>query len=331
MPSLVRDNDGRMKLIRCLETNCPEFGQDIVQGMSESQKRIPSKYFYDAEGSRLFEAICSSPEYYLTRTESSILDEWGARIMEFFSREPGDLVEIGSGSNHKAKKLLNSVDRDVVGHIRYVPMDISESAMLEAAEGLLELFTELEVLGVVADFTKAMSFFPERRKLIAFLGSSIGNFPQEERTAFLENLAMAMQPSDRLLLGLDMVKPAQVIEAAYNDRDGITSRFNRNILRSVNRLLKADLVPDDFEHAAFYRNDLERVEMHLRARKSFSFAFPDRVVDIREGETILTEICQKFTRSKSEREFHEAGFAICGWFTDPREWFSVVLLARRNV
>lgn len=320
----------RMELVRGLETDRGERTREIVAGLSGSRKRVPSKYFYDAEGSRLFEAICSTPEYYLTRTESSILDERSARIMEFFSREPGDLVEIGSGSNHKIRKLLSAVDRDAVGHVRYVPVDICESAMTEAAGGLLDAFPELKVLGILADFTASMSLVPKGRKLIAFLGSSIGNFTREERLAFLRDLALAMQPADRLLLGLDMVKPAHIIEAAYNDRQGITRRFNRNILAHVNRLVKTDLAPSDFEHVAFYRDDLERVEMHLRAAKRIGFEIADVAVDIREGETILTEICQKFTRPKCEQEFHEAGFAVCDWFTDPREWFSVVLLAGRS-
>lgn len=319
----------RMKWVRYLEKDPHEHGQDIALGMSQDQKMIPSKYFYNAEGSRLYEAICSTPEYYLTGTELSILDERAAEIMEFFSREAGDLVELGSGSNLKIRKLLNAAGERALAHIRYVPMDISESAMLESTTGLLELFGELKVLGILADFTKSLSLLPKGRKLIAFLGSSIGNFTREERIEFLRNLAQAMDPGDRFLLGLDMVKPSPIIEAAYNDRDGITERFNRNILRHVNWLLNADFVPEDFEHLAFFRGDLERVEMHLRSRKRVRVNFQsiDMVVDIQKDETILTEVCQKFTRQSSELEFTEAGFTVSDWFTDPREHFSVVLLA----
>lgn len=331
MLDLSRDFSRRLELVHGCTTDGGECARDIARGMSEKQKRIPCKYFYDAEGSRLFEAICATPEYYLTRTESAILEERGARIMEFFSQGAGYLVELGSGSNHKITKLLNAADREIIGHIRYVPMDICESAMVEAAAGLLELFSELRVLGILADFTKSLSLLPRGRKLIAFLGSSIGNFSRGERIAFLENLARAMQPGDRFLLGLDMVKPPRIIEAAYNDREGLTSQFNLNILRSINRRLNTGLGLEDFEHVAFFRTDLERVEMHLRARKRISLRIQDLVVDIREGETILTEICQKFTRPGAELEFKEAGFAVSDWFTDPREWFSVVLLDKRSL
>ena len=319
----------RLRILNYLSEGHREMGEEILAGLQQPQKCLPSKYFYDEHGSRLFKQICSLPEYYLTRTELALLQQRAPEIMAFFSKESGDLVELGSGSNQKIKILLEAAGA-ASGNIRYVPVEISIDALYEASHELLELYEDLHVLGTIADFTRGLDFLPEGRKLITFLGSTIGNFDREERIAFLSRIAGIMNPGDRFVVGLDMVKPEGIIEAAYNDSQGVTAAFNKNILRNLNRLLNADFTVDDFEHLATYREDLERVEMHLRARRPTSALIGDLdlTVDCLPGETIRTEICQKFSRDGASMDFRSAGLVATGWLSDAHNWFSLVILQK---
>jgi L-histidine Nalpha-methyltransferase len=307
-----------------------DTGDDVVVGMLHPQKSIPSKYFYDAHGSRLFEKICRLPEYYLTRTELSILEQSAGAIMAFFTEGPGDLIELGSGSNQKIQILLNAIDSGALNKIRYVPVDICAGALHEASQGLLELYEDLQILGIIADLTKHLGFLPHGRKLITFLGSTIGNLFRKERATFLRNVAACMNPEDLLIVGLDMVKPVSIIWAAYNDSQKVTAEFNKNILNNLNCLWQADFKIDDFEHLAFYSEATERIEMHLKARQTTSARITalHLSVDCCAGETIRTEICQKFSQEGARQEFQEAGLTAVRWFTDPKNWFSVVMLEK---
>ncbi|MEJ2071737.1 MAG: L-histidine N(alpha)-methyltransferase [Syntrophobacterales bacterium] len=321
----------RLEILNCLEEDSSEdTGRDIVAGLSQPQKRLPSKYFYDAYGSWLFEQICGLPEYYLTRTEFGILEHMAPEIMAFFAQASGDLVELGSGSNRKIRILLDAANGFGLSRLRYVPVDISESALKEACAELLELFPELHIWGIIADFTRHLEVLPRRRKLLTFLGSTIGNFSSEERLGFLKKVAASMNPEDRLLLGLDMLKPADIIEAAYNDSQGVTAEFNKNMLRNLNRSFNADFNVADFEHQAVFVEEKERVEMHLRATRQTGARIADLDFNVacRPGETIRTEICQKFSREKANRDFKQAGLAATRWFTDPEGWFSLVVLKK---
>jgi len=322
----------RLEILNCLTEDTGQAnGQDIVQGLSQPQKRLPSKYFYDAHGSWLFEQICSLPEYYLTRTELGILEQAAPEIMAFFAEEAGgDLVELGSGSHRKIKMLLDAADGFGLERMRYVPVDISESALQEASAELLDLFPDLHLLGIIADFTRHLEVLPPRRKLLTFLGSTLGNFSSSERLRFLKEVAGVMKPEDRLVLGLDMLKPAEIIEAAYNDSQGVTSEFNKNMLRHINRSFNADFKIADFEHRAVFVAEKQRVEMHLRARRQTAAWIADLDVSIscRPGETIRTEICQKFSRAEADRDFHQVGLMATRWFTDPKGWFSLVMLKK---
>jgi L-histidine N-alpha-methyltransferase len=330
LKSLASQTPERLKILNYLpEGRAPEAGREILAGLEQAQKSLPSKYFYDDHGSWLFEQICSLPEYYLTRTELALLKQRAPEIMAFFAKESGDLVELGSGSNQKIKILLEAAGA-ASGNIRYVPVDISTNALCEASHELLEFYEDLHVLGIIADFTRRLDFLPAGRKLITFLGSTIGNFDREERIAFLRRIASIMHPGDRFVVGLDMVKPVSIIEAAYNDSQGVTAAFNRNILRHLNRLLNADFAVEDFEHLATYREDLERVEMHLRARRPTSARIGDLglAVECLPGETIRTEICQKFSRDGFSRDFHAAGLVATKWLSDTQNWFSLVSLQK---
>jgi L-histidine N-alpha-methyltransferase len=308
-----------------------EMARDVAGGLSAPQKCIPSKYFYDAEGSRLFEEICLLPEYYQTRTEMAILDRFRHCIMGSF--DGGDVVELGSGANWKIRRLLDTVDEEGLKRIRYVPVDVSRSALLEASEELLETYAGLTVYGIVADFTRAMDrLLNGRRKIISFFGSTIGNFSEEESRCFLANISKAMEPEDRFIIGLDMMKEKALLEAAYNDSSNVTALFNKNVLSVVNRMLRADFDCSHFDHVAFFNEEKEQVEMHLRASRDVEAEIRQLGMRIRiaEGETIHTEICRKFSRESALRMFEGAGLAVRNWYSDEREWFSLVEFVKRE-
>jgi L-histidine N-alpha-methyltransferase len=308
-----------------------DIRRDVLRGLTSRHKFIPSKYFYDAYGSKLFEEICTLPEYYQTRTELSILKSSAADIVGRI--DEADMIEFGSGSNLKARTLLDACFRKPKVDMRYVPVDVSESALVESAVGLLDLYADLRILGIVADFTKNTHKVPRgRQKLFLLLGSTIGNFLLEERIGLLRNTAAMMAPGDRFLLGIDMLKSPQVLERAYNDGWGVTASFNRNILDVINRELSADFAPCHFGHLAFYNADKERVEMHLVATHDMSVEIADLgiQVSVEKGETIRTEICAKFSRASAEAMAWEAGLVISRWFSDPRGWFSLVEMVRRD-
>jgi L-histidine N-alpha-methyltransferase len=306
---------------------------DILEGMTKRQKSIPAKYFYDARGSRLFDQICMTPEYYPTKTELSILGQSAAGIMQFFLEEGGDLIELGSGSNQKIRKLLDGMPRPGHSQARYIPVDISRTCLIESAGELLEDHENLIILGILADFTRHLCVLPRGKKLLTFFGGTIGNFTEREALNFLRSVRGIMNRDDRFLLGMDMVKPIELIEAAYNDRQGVTCDFNRNILAHIDRELGADFDPEDFEHLAFFNTGTECVEMHLKARRNVTARIEDLglSVEIKKGETIHTEISRKFSREGAQRLFQEAGLSVSRWFTDSRGWFSVVELEANGI
>lgn len=316
----------------CMGTDfLQEMAGDVLSGMTGSVKSIPSKYLYDAYGSWLFDRICTLPEYYLTRTELEILERNAHRIMEFFTKGEGSLVEIGSGSDLKIRSLLKGLSRQGASQVRYVPVDISETSLLRSAHRLLSDFPWLSINAVAADFTRDTRHLPDGPKLIAFLGGTFGNFTHEQGVDLLKGFARSMNGRDRMLLGIDMLKPPGIIEAAYNDRSGVTAEFNRNILRHVNSKLRADFRPDDFEHLAFFDPNKEQVEMHLKARLQIRTHISEAGLSVclKPGETILTEISRKFSRDRAMACFDQAGLVPVRWFSDADAWFSLVELAAR--
>jgi len=297
---------------------------DVLRGLTAPQKYIPSKYFYDARGSELFEAICRLPEYYPTRTELQVLTSDAKEIVRGFRR--GDLVELGSGANWKIRKLLDALEPHDRSSVRYVPVDVSHSALLESAQDLMAAYPELKVSFIVADFTRDLHRIQsDRPKLLLFFGSTIGNLDERESSSFLRGVAGILNPDDRFVLGLDMLKPVHIIEAAYNDSRNVTAEFNKNILLVINRELGANFRPDDFDHVAFFDEKYRRVEMHLRARRNIwvEISEIDLIVVLKKGETIRTEICRKFSRAGAQEMIREAGMAVSGWYSDPKGWFSI--------
>ncbi len=301
---------------------------DVLDGLTRPFKEIPPKHFYDARGSALFERICELPEYYPTRTERSILDATAGEIIRVTGA--GELVELGSGSAEKARILLEAMSS--AGTLRrYVPVDVSESALEQAAVLLVDEFEELTVHGVIGDFERHLDRVPraiaDTPRIVALLGGTIGNFPPGTRRRMLREISRLLGPHDRLLLGTDLVKDPRVLEAAYDDAQGVTAEFNRNVLRVINRELDANFSPEAFEHIAFYDRAHEWVEMRLRACRPCTVlvAGLGLRVEFAAGEELRTEISAKFTRTRVQEEFRAAGLELECWHTDSEGLFAVSL------
>lgn len=308
-----------------------DMAEEITRGLTAPQKYIPSKYFYDARGSKLFEQICALPEYYVTRSEVSILRKIAPELIKTL---PGrDLIELGSGAEWKIRIILDAGDKKIRAGIRYIPMDICEEAVRESSIRLRAKYPELQLRGVVGDFTCHMDLIPAGRpKFLCFLGSTIGNFTRSESLSFLKNIAANMRNGDRLMIGFDMIKEPRILHAAYNDAAGITARFNRNILNVINHRLDGDFDPRHFDHLAFYNGVQNRIEMHLRASRDCSvrLRLADLNVSFHKGETIHTENSHKFSAEIIKELAQKAGLAIHQWYMDNSEWFSLVILGPKD-
>ncbi len=306
------------------------LANDVLDGLTRPFKELPPKHFYDARGSELFDRICELPEYYPTRSEKRILEQRAREIVD--GTGAGELVELGSGSAHKARILLDAM-ADAGTLRRYVPLDVSERVVRDAAEQLVEEYEGLHVHGVIGDFERHLERVPAvdgAPRIVALLGGTIGNFPPGTRRSLLRKISALLGPEDRLLLGTDLVKDPAVIEAAYDDRDGVTAEFNRNVLHVINRELDADFAPDAFEHIAFFDRRHEWIEMRLRARRPCSVLIADLGlrVEFAAGEELRTEISAKFTRARLEADYHAAGLTLEHWYTDDEELFALSLARR---
>jgi L-histidine Nalpha-methyltransferase len=299
------------------------LADDVREGLSRDLKELPPKYFYDERGSELFEEITALPEYYPTRCERSILNRYAPEMVS--RAEAEELVELGSGSASKTRALLYAMAG--AGSLRrYVPFDVSESVVEGSAAELVEMYPGLAVHGVVGDFGRDLEQIPEgERRLFAFLGGTLGNLYPDERAAFLDRLAALMGPSDRLVLGTDLVKDRRVLEEAYNDSQGVTAEFNRNVLLVLNDRLEADFEPDAFEHVAFFDERSSWIEMRLRAKGDQSVHIDGAGLEVSfaDGEEIRTEISTKFTREVVEEELGAARLELEDFFTDDAKLFGV--------
>jgi L-histidine Nalpha-methyltransferase len=306
------------------------LANDVLDGLTKPFKELAPKHFYDARGSELFEQITEQPEYYPTRTELAILTENAEAIVA--DTGAGELVELGAGASDKARVLLDAM-RDAGTLWRYIPFDVSQSVVEDAATTLTEDYAGLQVHGVVGDFERHLEHVPEPEdgvggnRIVALLGGTIGNFPPGTRRNVLAKIATLLGPGCRLLLGTDLVKDRHIIEAAYNDAAGITAEFNRNLLYVLNRELHGDFQPESFEHVAFYDRRNEWVEMRLRASRAQSvyIADLDLRVEFAAGEELRTEISAKFTRAHIEADLEAAGLELERWFTDAEDLFAVTM------
>jgi L-histidine N-alpha-methyltransferase len=303
------------------------FANDVLDGLTKPFKELPPKYLYDARGSELFEQITEQPEYYPTRAELRILRDQAAAIVA--RTGAGELVELGAGASTKARVLLDAM-RATGTLRRYVPLDVSEAVVADAARTLATDYPGLEISGVVGDFERDLDHVGragDTPRLAALLGGTIGNFPPGTRRAVLTKIGSLLAERDRLLLGTDLVKDPAIIEAAYNDGAGVTAEFNRNMLRVLNREFDGDLPVETFEHVAFYDGRQEWVEMRLRAIRPCSARLRalDLRVDFAAGEELRTEISAKFTPGRVRGDLEAAGLELCELLTDPEGLFAISL------
>jgi L-histidine N-alpha-methyltransferase len=289
--------------------------RDVRAGLSQPQKALPPVWFYDERGSALFDEITRLPEYYLTRAEREILATHAAGIVG--TAKADTLVELGSGTSEKTRLLLDAMAANGALE-RFVPFDVSEETLHGAAREIANRYG-VTVHGVVGDFHEHLDAIPRRgRRMVAFLGSTIGNLTPPERRRFLVDLDCTMDFDDRLLLGTDLVKPVPRLLAAYDDGSGVTAEFNRNVLAVLNRELGADFDVEAFEHVARWNDEERWIEMHLRAATAQHVRIRALDLDVRfaGGETLRTEISAKFTREQVRDELWQAGFVVDESWTD---------------
>jgi L-histidine N-alpha-methyltransferase len=302
-----------------------QMARDVRAGLTATPKTLPPKYFYDARGSELFDEITRLPEYYPTRTERLILDERVTEIARVTGAET--LIELGSGTSEKTRLLLRAL-RDGGTLKRFVPFDVDPTVLEEAAAAIAAELPGLDVAPIVGDFEMHLGELPRgQRRLLAFLGSTIGNLEPAERAGFLAEVRAGLDPGDAFLLGTDLVKAPERLVAAYDDAQGVTAEFNKNVLAVIDRELGADFDPDAFEHLALWDAECEWIEMRLRSTRvqTVSVRDLDLTVEFAAGEEMRTEISAKFRRETVASELHRAGMRLTHWWTDPAGDFALSL------
>lgn len=308
-----------------------ELRRDVKQGLVHPKKQLPPKWRWDSQGSEIFEKITRTPEYYPFRIEQKLLKDSAREIVDF--AEISTVVELGSGSSEKTQLLLDAY-RESGSPIRhFVPFDVSHSALHEATLTLTRRYPELAIHGLVADFAQDLglvSAIGTGRRLVLFLGGTIGNLVPDERAAFLRSLHEALSPGDLILIGLGLVTDPEVILAAYDDPAGVATEFNQNVLHMLNRTLGADFDVPSFAHVVRWNDQDERMEGYLRATKPMTvhIAELDLEVQFAQDEHFRTDISAKFHRDSFAGELTTAGFEPKKWWTDPEELFTIGLASR---
>lgn len=306
-------------------TLAAQMARDVAAGLVWAPRTLPPKYFYDAAGSDLFDQITRLPEYYPTRTERSILEAHVEEIAEISGAVT--LMELGSGTSEKTRLLLRTL-HDSGTLKRFVPFDVDPAILTEASAAVASEFAGLEVSPVQGDFEKHLGELPRGpRRLLAFLGSTIGNLDPDQRASFLTGVRATLEPGDFFLLGTDLVKDQARLVAAYDDAQGVTAAFNKNVLRVLDRELGADFDPDAFDHVAVWDAEREWIEMRLRSRKAQDVRIARIGLDVHleAGEEIRTEISTKFRRASITQELARAGLELAHWWTDPQHDFALSL------
>jgi len=341
------DIDSRLQIEFLLDIEIVEKDdvRDVIEGLKRSHvvplshkgilspcgtmspKTLPARYFYDSRGSQLFEQICQIPEYYPTRTEAGILQQYAADIAKITDEIA--LVELGSGSSTKTRLLLDAY-QDFSSPLYYTPVDVSGSILKESAHGLLMDYSNLKIQGKVATYAQALkqlqtSFLDKR--MIVFLGSSIGNFNPTECDRFIEEVTAALNTGDYFLLGIDLQKSSEILEAAYNDTQGVTAAFNLNMLQHLNNRFDGNFNLDLFKHQAIYNQAANQIEMYLISQQAHSVSLKtlDLIVNFAKGEGILTEISRKFNIKQMQTYLGSKGLQLVQSYTDSQQWFGLLL------
>lgn len=329
----VKDERLQIQKLVNLSTLCEgetPVGSDVIQGLTQNPKCLPPKYFYDDRGSVLFEQICELPEYYPTRTEAAILRQYAREVAQITGA--CELVELGSGSSTKTRLLLDAYQ--TIGYpLRYMPIDVSAGILESSARQLLAEYPSLRVHGLVSTYELALQQLQPTQlpsRLIFFLGSTIGNLNPQECDVFFSQITAALKAGEYFLLGIDLQKPKALLEAAYNDSQKVTAEFNLNMLKHLNQRFEGNFDPQLFEHWAFYNDELNQIEMHLRCLKAHTVRLEklDLTVEFAAGETIMTEISRKFDLDVMQQELQSQGLQPIKVWTDPQQWFGLILCRR---
>ena len=307
-------------------------GKDVISGLNQPQKSLPPRYFYDSRGSQLFEQICQLPEYYPTRTEAGILQQYALEIAKLTGA--CELIELGSGSSTKTRLLLDAYQG--LGYpLAYCPIDVSGSILKESAGQLLTDYPQLKIHGLVSTYEQALtnlrpSSLPH--KMVLFLGSTIGNFNPTECDRTIAQIADALDEGDYFLLGIDLQKPKQILESAYNDSQGVTAAFNLNILHHLNWRFQGNFDPSLFVHQAFYHSTPAQIEMHLVCQQAHSVCLEalNLRVNFEQGETILTEISRKFNLQDMQDYLLVNNLSPLQIWTDSQSQFGVILSQKKS-
>ncbi len=304
----------------------PDIVEDVRVGLLSAPRSLPPKYFYDERGSRLFEQICDTPEYYPTRIEEKLLSNYSIEIIT--QVKPDEIMELGSGNAQKTRCLFDACEQ--TEHIcTYAPLDVCEPMLENISEQLQSDYDWLDVNPLLGDYHAGLQHLPEIRgtRLYVFLGGTIGNFYPEQARDFIKEIKAVMQPGDYLLLGADRVKENHLLDAAYNDVQGITAEFNLNLLHVLNRELKADFNPEYFEHRAEFNSEHNRIEMHLLCTQDHIVRLQklDEEIIFQQGDSILTEVSHKFTADGLEELLEESGLNICKHYEPDNQYFSLIL------
>ncbi|MDH5586588.1 MAG: L-histidine N(alpha)-methyltransferase [Nitrospirota bacterium] len=305
------------------------LGTIVKTGLLANPRTLPSKLFYDERGSTLFEQICELPEYYQTRTEHQLLVEWADEIVELSGAE--ELVELGSGAATKTRVLLDAMAR--ADQLRYfVPFDVDETIVRRVAEELVQEYPGLQIHGVAGDFLVHLEHIPDGgKRLVVILGGTIGNLPTIAAENFLTAVNTEMASGDFFLLGVQLITDISRLEAAYNDQQGITAKFNKNILRVLRNQFGAQCDSANFEHVARYNPKDHRIEMWLRSTQDQTLDIPDLdlSIQLKKGEEIRTELSTKYDHPMTEDLLHKSGFELVKWYTDPDQLISLALAKKR--
>ncbi|MBO1056366.1 MAG: L-histidine N(alpha)-methyltransferase [Dolichospermum sp. JUN01] len=302
-------------------------GKDVIKGLTEKLKSLPPKYFYDDSGSQLFEKICELPEYYPTRTEAWILQEYADEIAAITNC--CELIELGSGSSTKTQALLTAYQK-IANSCRYLPIDVSGGILKTSVLQLQEKYPDIAIHGLLGTYEQALVHLESnylQSRMLFFLGSSLGNFNPEECDIFLNQVSRTLQPGDYFLLGIDLQKPPDILEAAYNDSQEVTAAFNLNMLSHLNWRFQGNFDISLFKHQAVYNQVDHQIEMYLHCQKSHwvSLDILDLKVNFEVGESILTEISRKFNLATMEKNLSDKGLKTVKTWTDEKEWFGLIL------
>jgi L-histidine Nalpha-methyltransferase len=305
--------------------------QDVIKGLNQKQKSLPARYFYDNKGSQLFEDICQLAEYYPTRTEASILQQYAVNIVN--QTQAIELVELGSGSSTKTRYLFDAY-QELNIPLDYIPVDVSDSILQVSANNLLADYPQLKIQGQVATYSQALKYLKNQKniflgkRIIIFLGSSIGNFDSAKCDRFIEQVTSALNPGDYFLLGIDLQKPVNILEAAYNDSQGVTAEFNLNMLRHLNHRFAGNFNLDLFKHQAIYNQTEYQIEMYLISQQEQTVTLSDLnlTIKLEKGERILTEISRKFNLAEMESYLGDRNLNLIKTYTDAQQWFGLLLV-----